>query len=144
MRIRSLPLGLKITNDYSNAGHEFKVCGPLDQKACISALANEYHNLRTQPTVSTDSINLDGIGVVDTTRIRSLLTAKVLPLPKGGPFDVVRSDMGETLAYIMLEQNYNTQIGYKSVRDRELIQLPGRGIDIVGVVNDNSLVLLLS
>jgi hypothetical protein len=138
-----LALDLKVTDDYSSTEHEFKVCSPMDQKTCISALANEYRNLRTQSAISTDSVSLEGIGVVDTTRIRSLLTAKTIPLPKGGPFDIVRSDMGETLAYIMLEQNYNTQIGYKSVRDRELIQLPGRGIDIVGIENGDSLTLLL-
>lgn len=138
-----MPLDLKITDDYSHAEHEFKVCGLVDHQACISALASEYRNLRTQSAASLDSVSLEGIGVVDTTRIRSVLASKTIPVLRGGPFDVIRSDMGETLAYVMLEQTYNTQIGYKSVRDRELIQLPGRGIDIVGVENSSFLVLLL-
>jgi hypothetical protein len=41
--------------------------------------------------------------------------------------------MGEVLGYELLEQEYQTRIGYKSVRDRELPQLPGRGIDVIGV-----------
>lgn len=138
-----MALDLKISEDYSDAQQEFKVYGLEDAASCIVELAGEYRNLRAQCAVSINSVNVEGIGVVDTTRIRSLLASKTIPLPRGGYFDVIRSDMGETLAYIILEQKYNIQIGYKSVRDRELIQLPGRGIDVVGVEDNDTLVLLL-
>jgi hypothetical protein len=55
----------------------------------------------------------------------------------------VRSDFGETLAYVLLEDQFGTLIGYKGVRDRETIQQVGRGIDIVGVEEGDPLLLLL-
>lgn len=51
--------------------------------------------------------------------------------------------MGEVLAYMLLTQEYGTLIGYKSVRDRELIDLPGRGIDVIGVENGEKIRLIL-
>jgi hypothetical protein len=56
---------------------------------------------------------------------------------------VTRSDFGETLCYMLLGQEYSTIFGYKSVRDRELINLPGRGIDAIGIENDGKLTLVL-
>jgi hypothetical protein len=44
---------------------------------------------------------------------------------------------------MLLEQSYGTRFGYKGVQDRELIYLPGRGIDAVGVENGNQLSLVL-
>ena len=51
--------------------------------------------------------------------------------------------MGETLAYTVLEREYKTIIGYKGVRDRELIQRTGRGIDVIGIETDGNFTLLL-
>jgi hypothetical protein len=138
-----LSLDLRIIGDYSTSNQEFKVWVLEDDATCIAALAGEYRNLRTECVPSIGAINVDGIGIVDTTQLRSFLASRTIPRPLDVPFDVIRSDMGETLAYMILEQEYSTRFGYKSVRDRELIQLSGRGIDAVGVENDDTLTLLL-
>lgn len=138
-----MSLNLQIIEEYSNSQQEFKVWELEDDATCIATLAGEYRNLRTQCAASISSVNVEGIGVVDTTQILSFLASRTIPLPRDGPFDVIMSDMGETMAYMVLEREYSTQFGYKSVRDRELIQQPGRGIDAVGVENDDTLTLLL-
>lgn len=138
-----MSIALEVIEDLSDSSQEFKAFEIGDNAECIAALALEYRNLRTECSASLNSVNVEGIGIFDTTRIRSILASRVIPERQDGPFDVVRSDMGETLSYILLEQNYNTKIGYKSIRDRELVQQPGRGIDIVGVENNGNLTLIL-
>jgi len=46
--------------------------------------------------------------------------------------------------YVLLEQNFDVKFAYRSIRDRETIQLTGRGIDAVGVVNLDKLMLVLA
>ena len=136
-------LELRIFEDYSSKEQEFKVWELANNAECLAALSSEYRTLRTACATPINQINVEGIGVVSTTQIESYLASKTIPFRREGSFDVVRSDMGETLAYILLEQNYSTQIGYKGVRTRELIQLTGRGIDAIGVENNGVLTLVL-
>lgn len=106
-------------------------------------IAHEYSRLRTETRFPVAPICFDGL-VFDVRSIQDRIRANTIPVRAGGNFDVVRSDFGEVLAYLALEQQFQTQFGYKSVRDRELIQLPGRGIDGVGVEEREKLTLLLS
>lgn len=138
-----MALGLKIFEDYSDKGQEFKAWELVDNAKCLATLSNEYRTLRTACTTPINQVSVEGIGVVSTAQIKSYLESKTIPFRQKGSFDVVRSDMGETLTYIILEQNYSTQIGYKGIRSRELIQLTGRGIDVVGVENNGVLTLVL-
>jgi hypothetical protein len=86
---------------------------------------------------------LDGIGIFDVSGIKKRLQEATIPLQGMGNFDVVRSDLGEVLAMMVLEQEYGTQFAYKSVRDREVCQLAGRGIDAIGIENAERLTLLI-
>jgi hypothetical protein len=138
-----LSLELKVIDDHSLAPQEFRILEPANLSTYITHLSKEYCNLRTECAASIDSVNVEGIGVVDTEKLHSFLVSKTIPDRIGGNFDVVRSDMGETAAYSLLEREYNTVIGYKGVRDRELSQLTGRGIDVIGIENNNTFTLLL-
>jgi hypothetical protein len=106
-------------------------------------IAKEYHGLRTSTRFPIDPICLDGLEF-SVEVIRERIAANTIPQRKGGNFDVVRSDFGEVISYIVLEQKYSTKFGYKSIRDRELIQLPGRNIDGVGVETGDKLKLVLT
>jgi hypothetical protein len=65
--------------------------------------------------------------------IENRLRQAAIPPRGGGNFAVPRSDFGETVAYCLLEERFGTRFGYKSIRDRELPRLPGRGIDAIGI-----------
>lgn len=106
-------------------------------------IAKQYRNLRTSTRFPIEPICLDGLEF-SVEVIKERIAANTTPERKGGNFDVVRSDFGEVISYMALEQVYSTQFGYKSVRDRELIQLPGRGIDGVGVEVADKLRLVMT
>ncbi len=106
-------------------------------------LAEQYRDLRTATRFPIEPICLDGLEF-SVEFLKERIAANTTPERRGGNFDVVRSDFGEVISYMMLEQVYSTQFGYKSVRDRELIQLPGRGIDGVGVEVADKLKLVLT
>lgn len=107
-------------------------------------LAHRYVQLRTECQFPINPVVIDGIELLDTEGVRHRIAAATVPHSVGGNFDVVRSDMGEVFTYAVLESEYGTVFGYQSVRDRELIQLPGRGIDAVGIeVNGERLTLCL-
>ena len=108
------------------------------------AIAKEYVKLRTETRFPIEPICLNGLEFSVET-IKKRLSDNTIPERRGGNFDVVRSDFGEVISYMVLEQKYSTQFGYKSVRDRELIQLPGRGIDGIGIEEvDNKIKLVLT
>ncbi|WP_025846285.1 hypothetical protein [Brevibacillus sp. NL20B1] len=107
------------------------------------AIANEYGKLRTDTRFPIEPICLDGLEFsIDT--IKERIFHNTIPERRGGNFDVVRSDFGEVISYMTLEQKYSTQFGYKSIRDRELVQLPGRGIDGIGIETGEKLRLVLT
>ena len=141
--VNLLMLELEIIEDFSDKEQEFKTWKLVDNTTCLATLSNEYRTLRTVCKTPLNQVNVEGIGVVNTTQIKSYLEPKTIPFRQKGSFDVVRSDIGETLAYILLEQNYGTQIGSKGVQNRELVQSVSRGIDVVGVENNGILTLVL-
>jgi hypothetical protein len=115
--------------------------GPISEWG--EAVAKEYIRLRSSTSNELKEISLDGITVVSVQKIRDRLRKLTVPLLRKGPLDIVRSDFGETLAYLILEENFSTAIGYKGVRDRETVNLPGRGIDIIGIEKGSPLFLIL-
>ncbi len=71
-----MSLELKIVNDHSFASQEFKVFEPEDYSTYITDLAKEYCSLRTECATTIDSINIEGIGVVNTDKIHSLVVGQ--------------------------------------------------------------------
>lgn len=114
--------------------------------AWLAAVATEYVNLRLECSIELPSaLDLSGIGVFDVAQIKAKLANKLVPpsAPIKSPFAISRSDLSETAAYMLLERSFGTKIAYKLVRDRELIQLPGRGIDAIGIEQDDKLLVVL-
>jgi hypothetical protein len=124
--------------------HSFNVHGVDAEANWIDPLAESYVQLRTQCSAPVEDVSLDGIDVVNTDAIRARLRQACVPRRRGGPFDIVRADFGEVVAYAVLEQEYGSTLGYKGVRDRELVALPGRGIDAIGVEDGPRLTLVLA
>jgi hypothetical protein len=123
--------------------HKFSAIEFEDNSDWMEKVATEYVRLRTECVTTIQNISLDGIQVLEVDTIKQYIQKATIPPRSGGNFDVTRSDLGETLCYMILEQEYRTMLGYKSVRDRELINFPGRGIDAIGIENDGKLILVL-
>jgi hypothetical protein len=126
--------------------HEYRVFEP-DLNAddnWLEVIATEYVSLRVECDEELTNIVLEGIDAWDLSEIEERL--RELNVPGRGAnvnFDIVRSDFGETLSYLLLEGQYGTYIGYKSVRDRELTDLTGRGLDVMGIELGEQLTLIL-
>lgn len=139
-----MSLVLNTIHNFSSGEHRFESLGCHSNPDWLDHVSREYINLRTAPNLPLEQVSLEGITIMDTEGIRRKLQERVIPHRTGGGLDVIRSDFGETLSYMVLEQRYQTRIGYKSVRDRETINLPGRGIDAIGIENNGGLTLILS
>jgi hypothetical protein len=116
----------------SNVPHEFCVYRP-EGSGWLDAVADTYVALRTACHHGDIDTMLEGLEFADRNAIRAHLAAASVPrVSTDGPLSIMRADLGEVLAYELLERRFSTQIGYKLVCDRELVQLPGRGIDAIG------------
>ncbi len=119
--------------DNTEGIHRYQVFSDSRDSAWLESVAKEYVALRMATASPLSEVSLEGIDVLSVDHIRERLAQAVIPHRRNGPLDVVRSDFGEVLLYALLEGEHGTRLGYKSVRDRELVQLSGRGIDAVGV-----------
>ncbi|QRK12089.1 hypothetical protein JQX13_19800 [Archangium violaceum] len=138
-----MSIALKAVASYDSGSHHFRVVTPQDPESFLQAVAKEYNRLRTETALPLTEVQLDGIQVLDVAGLKAKLAAACIPQRTGTTFDVTRSDFGETIAYMLLEKEYETRFGYRSIRDRELVNLPGRGIDLVGVETGPVLTLVL-
>lgn len=137
---------IKEADGGSAVPHHYGIYAPADMSAWLAAVATEYVRLRSECSVELPSaLDLAGIGLFDVSQIKAKLAAKLVPpsTPTKSPFGVSRADLSETAAYMLLERIFGTQIAYKPVRDRELIQLPGRGIDAIGIEQNGKLLVIL-
>lgn len=105
------------------------VVGP-DWLANTAALYRELRTATDEPIDENLFADLDIVNI-DDVRARYLRTQ--IPQRAGGNFAVVRSDLAEVLMGYLGEQLHGYLYGYRSTRDRELIQITGRGIDQIGV-----------
>src|SRR2546421_8176511 len=88
-----------------------------DMNSWLETLADEYIRLRTKRKARLQSLSTTGVGTVEPTLVntkvlefkRRKLRASV-PFYEPGNFNVLRSDLGELLNYILVENNYNTVI----------------------------------
>lgn len=133
----------KVDENLDDGDHQYRILRPDISIDWMQDLASEYVRLRTACRVPLRPISVDGIGVVSIDAIKKRLHAATTPVRRADNFDVVRSDFGEVLCYAVLEQLYDVKLGYKSVRDRELIDSPGRGIDAIGIEDGSMLTLVL-
>ncbi len=127
--------------------HHFRVYEPSDSSNSdwLSPLAQEYIRLLTSRETAPRKIVVNQSDLqMDVSRIQKYLRKASIPKYKEGNFNVVRSDFGELLCYMLLERDYGTSFGAKSICHRELRDIPGRGIDAIGIELDiNGLLTLV-
>lgn len=131
-----------IINSEELDGHNWVVIDVIEEEQWLNNLAKTYRELRTSTQIPISDIDFKGLSF-SAENIKKRLCETQIPARGKGNFAVARSDFGETIAYTILEEFYKTQFGYKSLRDRELIQLPGRGVDAIGVEYDGDKLILL-
>lgn len=133
----------RLEETLDSGGHEYRVLGPDTSRDWLRELAEEYVRLRTACATPLSEISVEGIGVLSTENLQKRLKKATIPIRRPDNFDVVRSDFGEVICYLLLEGHYGVKLGYKSVRDREITQSPGRGIDALGIEDGNQITLVL-
>lgn len=142
---QEMVLDISVIDNFEENQHIYRALSFCDQQEGLQELAAEYHKLLTNNSSGAYRISLDGIGEWSTDDLRKLLNEDMIPSRGEGNFAVVRSDFGEVASYLILEQHFQTKIGYKLIRDRESQDLTGRGIDAVGIEYKKSkLALVLS
>lgn len=112
--------------------HHLRVYEPSDDD-WLEQLAAEYQRLRTQSQAPVEPLSFEGVEVLDVEGVERMLIAACVPTYEPGNFGVIRSDLAEVILATIQTDHYGCEYGYRGVRDRELIQLPGRGIDQIGV-----------
>lgn len=144
-----MPFTYTLMESLDASPHQYRAYAVAEDDDWQRSSAAEYVKLRTECSLPVEDISVDGITVMDVEGIRQRLKNATVPKRRSFKtqremsFDVIRSDLGETLSFMLLDEMYATKFGYKSVRDRELIQLPGRGIDAVGIEDGDPLTLVL-
>jgi hypothetical protein len=122
-----------------------------DRDSWLQMLADEYIRLRTRRKAPHRALSTEGIEVVDihsiAMRLKEFERRKLrasIPSYKPGNFSVLRSDFGELLNYILLEDHYQTIICKKSIEHRRMAYQIEKGIDTVGVERHVPIKLILS
>lgn len=118
-------------------GHRYTVYEPGDP-TWIDVVAKAYRELRIATSFPLQTLSLNGVEVLDSTKLRDKLVKKLLPVRqppgKGRQLATERSDLAEVVLAMLGAELRSYQYGYRSTRDRELVTHPGRSIDQVGVV----------
>lgn len=139
-----MSLRFERVDEDQNSRHQYVIDQPVDdEEPWLRTLAKLYIELKTETALPLNGISVEGLDVVSAASVSQHLAEAAAPGPPRKVFDVVRSDLGELLAYTHLEEVFATRIGYKALRDRELSDLPGRGLDIVGIEDEDPPVLVL-
>lgn len=147
-----MELPFVLAETYDTSEHHFRVYS-LDKDAStiwMNELADEYVKLRTRRKHVLEGLSTYDISVVNPELVERYRQSAVelerlsVPTYNSGNFNVLRSDFGELLCYLLLEQIYETQIGYKSISERDTIHQPARGIDAIGVEGSLPFTLVLS
>lgn len=139
--------GNVLVTDSSVAPHHYSVREPNDLEAWLEVLAAEYVRLRSAfKSGLPELLEFPGVGAFSAAEIQARVVKATVPKAdyKKGNFSVLRSDLSEVAAYLILENVFGTEIAFKLVRDRELKKLPGRGIDAIGIESDEKLALVLT
>lgn len=145
--IKNMTWGAIEEAEESASRHVFLTLKPKDMKRWLRAVAKEYVRLRTESVIPLPAmLDVSGIGVFDVSELKARLAKAVVPPDDKHrkQFSVTRADLSEVAAYMLLEKKFGTEIAFKLVRDRELISLPGRGIDAIGLEKKEKLLVVLS
>lgn len=127
--------------------HLFLVMRLSYETGWLEVLAEHYIEMRTQLQKTLVGISDDDIPGFSTSFLQARIKEAAIPYPEKNPkrknFSIIRSDLGESLNYILLDQMYRTKFAVNLVADRELVTAPGRGIDAIGIEEDDDLLRLV-
>jgi hypothetical protein len=135
----------RLSGNYDLDPHHFRVYEAISNGSedWLEPLAEEYVRVLTDRATRLKSIKISEDTDMDMSRLKHYMIKASIPKYELGNFNVVRSDFGELLCYMLLEQDYGTMFGEKSISGRELRDRPGRGIDAIGVEESDLLTLVL-
>lgn len=127
----------KTVGEWSDDVHHYRVITP-NHEEWLEGLADLYRALRTSSQVPLPELGITGIDGFDLAALEQVLVETQVPDRDSGAkpkqLSVERSDIGELALALVGEMIHGYNYGYRSVRDRELVDSPGRGIDQLGVV----------
>jgi len=113
----------------------------------LEVLAEQYIEMRSQIQALLSQVTDDGVPGFDMSNLMARIKEAAIPYPERNPkrknFSIIRSDLGEALNYVLLEQTYATKFAVNLVADRELVSAPGRGIDAIGIEEDTDVLRLV-
>ncbi|GCE12037.1 hypothetical protein [Tengunoibacter tsumagoiensis] len=135
-----------LAGEFDSGKHQYRVYEPGSSSTVdwLFPLAKEYVKTLSQSILPRRPIQAPESDFhMDMTRLERYIAKASIPKYKPGNFNVVRSDFGELLCYVLLECWYNTLFGAKSISYRELKDLPGRGIDAIGIERGDPLTIVL-
>jgi hypothetical protein len=135
----------RLSDNHDIEPHHFRVYEAIstDDEDWLKPLAEEYVRILTRGDTLLKNVENSADTGMDMSRIAHYLRQASIPNYQPGNFNVVRSDFGELLCYMLLERDYGTLFGEKSISARELRDRPGRGIDAIGVEENDLLTLVL-
>ncbi|GCE17656.1 hypothetical protein [Dictyobacter kobayashii] len=134
------------TDNFDSDAHHFRVYEPVVQEDVewLYPIAEEYIKLLTHHEAPLTMLKpVTSEAVMDLLTVQKYMRKASIPSYKKGNFNVVRSDFGELLCYMLLEKEYKTLFGVKSIFSRELRDAAGRGIDAIGIEMGDVLTLVL-
>jgi hypothetical protein len=102
----------------------------------LRRLARVYRKLRTESIIELRPVVMNGVTIADMATISQIMAERLVPHHGPSNFNVVRSDFAEVVLGLIGETHHDSRYGYRGARDRELIKLPGRGADALGVEGD--------
>lgn len=138
-------LTFKLNGKYDIDPHHFRVYEATSNESedWLVPLAEEYLRILTHRETRLKSIKISDDTVMDMSLLKKYIRRASIPKYEPGNFGVIRSDFGELLCYMLLERDYSTLFGGKSIYARELKDRPGRGIDAIGIEESDLLTLVL-
>lgn len=122
-----------VVQEDNSGQHRFTLLEP-NGPLWVDRMAAIYRDLRTETRIPIAEAMYDGLDF-DMGAIRKRMIETQLPTrhPERSHLAVERSDLAEVALALAGEQLREYLYGYRSTRDRELVKLPGRGIDQIGV-----------
>ena len=124
----------EVVEDHGADPHVLRILAPA-REDWLEIVAAVYRDLRTAAESVLSSVSLDGVEVLSTQALGQRLISASVPVGNHPvrQFAVPRSDLAEVLLLEVMRKDFASEHGYLSLRDRELVELPGRGIDLVGI-----------
>lgn len=142
MTAPSAPHGVFARAEHGASPHRLAILDPGDD-GWLLVLADRYRHLRTDHVVPAnlgDSMPT----ILNPANLIALAKSQIPSAGRIANFDLMRADFGEVTMHYLGELD-GFRYGYQGLRDRELVQSPGRSIDQIGakLLDDTGRIVLM-